>query len=141
MDATKSNFFLVVLVDMIGFLAGHAYGCSTETKCSASYSDYESLAFAAGGAFQSAPYAYSYSFPCEVILTICLLLHFSLGHELYNSLIGVSVQAYWELNEEIADEAVLEHIAQQYNIALPLVFDDSIKDQLHQNTVGVRKFI
>jgi hypothetical protein len=79
MDATKSNFFLVVLVDMIGFLAGHAYGCSTETKCSASYSDYESLAFAAGGAFQSAPYAYSYSFPCEVILTICLLLHFDLS--------------------------------------------------------------
>ncbi len=53
----------------------------------------------------------------------------------------MSVQAYWELNEEIADEAVLEHIAQQYNIALPLVFDDSIKDQLHQNTVGVRKLI
>jgi hypothetical protein len=53
----------------------------------------------------------------------------------------VSVQAYWELNEEMADETVLEHIAQQYNIALPLVFDDSIKDQFHQNTVGARKLI
>ncbi len=76
-----------------------------------------------------------------MILNSCLLLHFSLGHELYNSLIWVSVQAYWELNEDISDESVLEHIAQRYNVALPLVFDDSIKDQLHQNTVGVRKLI
>jgi 2-hydroxychromene-2-carboxylate isomerase len=45
------------------------------------------------------------------------------------------VQAYWELNEDIADESVLAHIAQRYNVALPPVFDDSIKDQLHQNTI------
>jgi predicted DsbA family dithiol-disulfide isomerase len=53
----------------------------------------------------------------------------------------VRVQAYWELNEDIADESVLAHIAQRYNVALPPVFDDSIKDQLHQNTVGVQKLI
>jgi 2-hydroxychromene-2-carboxylate isomerase len=45
------------------------------------------------------------------------------------------VQAYWELNEDIADESVLAHIAQHYSVALPPVFDDSIKDQLHQNTI------
>jgi len=44
-----------------------------------------------------------------------------------------------KLEHNIADESVLEHIAQRYNVALPLVFDDSIKDQLHQNTVGVWK--
>ncbi len=54
----------------------------------------------------------------------------------------MSVQAYLELNEDISNESVLEHIAERYNnVALPLVFDDSIKDQLHQNTVGVRKLI
>jgi 2-hydroxychromene-2-carboxylate isomerase len=70
-----------------------------------------------------------------VILNTCLLLHFSLGHELYKTLRGVRVQAYWELNEDIADESVLPHIAQRYSVALPPVFDDSIKDQLHQNTI------
>ncbi len=98
--------------------------------------------FAISGSYQSASCAYSCSFPGEVILNTCLLLHFSLGHELYKTLTrGVRVQAYWELNEDIADESVLAHIAQRYSVALPPVFDDSIKDQLHQNTVRVQKLI
>ncbi len=122
--------------------AGPAYRCSTETKWQASYSDWSSPVFAISGSYQSASCAYSCSFPGEVILNTCLLLHFSLGHELYKTLTrGVRVQAYWELNEDIADESVLAHIAQHYSVALPPVFDDSIKDQLHQNTVGVQKLI
>ncbi|CAM6039284.1 unnamed protein product [Sphagnum compactum] len=71
--------------------------------------------------------------PIQTEAALCLLLVVPIN--LRPVLTHALFQAYWELNEDIADESVLAHIAQRYNVALPPVFDDSIKDQLHQNTI------
>ncbi|CAK9206258.1 unnamed protein product [Sphagnum troendelagicum] len=71
--------------------------------------------------------------PIQTEAALCLLLVVPIN--LRPVLTHALFQAYWELNEDIADESVLPHIAQRYSVALPPVFDDSIKDQLHQNTI------